>query len=251
MRALPGITVVVPVTNFYTYADRLKLCLASITKQTCDEYDVILSYMGDELHFPHFYDLTVVAEPAQEQFMPALIRNIGARWARRQYVTFVDADAVLHPHALEASIDACCPETFTTITTAMTSQKVDDPAYWGALEDVDVFNRLAHEAPKAPGTGCCTTTTTVDFNRARGFHEGMIGYGPTDWEFTGRLAGNGFEQKDLSAMYGIYNLHQNHDRPFQDKDPENVPSRKRNRAVLEESMRTDGLTRNGPRWGGC
>ncbi len=258
---LPGICVVVPVTGFSEYLDQLALCFESIRLQTllASEVDIVVSYMPQSdvdipkyaVEMMHHYRATIVLGRPSETYLPALIRNIGGRWSRRQFVTFVDADAVLNPVALEASVGEGGPGIVTTISTMMSAPGPGADEYYNALKDASQFMHLVRYSSKAPGTGCCTVTTTDDFERARGFHEGLRGYGPTDWEFTERLVNNGFQRKRLSVDLGLFNLHQNHPRPIQDADVELTPCRKENRAVFEKSLKAKGLTRNGKRWGGC
>lgn len=258
LRPIPGICAVVPITSFCQYGAQLKLCLLSIARQSvgAENIDIVVSYMpkagsGDRLPgaLLRRYRATLVYGPKSDVFLPALIRNIGGRWARREFLTFIDADAVLHPQVFEASIGEGGPNKFTYVQTAMCLPPVGSPMYREALSNQRVFNRLVVDGRRARGTGCCTVTTLEDFHRLRGFNELIRGYGPTDIEFTDRLVRANIVGQNLSSVFGMYNLHQNHPRVAQD-DP-STPDRVRNHQVYMESKQADGYTPNEEGWGQC
>ena len=200
--------------------------------------------MGELLQLAVDYDAVIVpmGHP-YDDFPPAFARNLGGRWCRREFLTFCDADSVLHPKFAEESLwELECSSVYTTIKTMMTPYPVGAPEY--ETDSSEAFLRYAQAGRPAPGTGCGTVVPFKVYEELGGLDERFIGYGPTDWDFTRRLP---LERVDLTEDYGICLMHQHHDRTMQDKDPNLVESRRRNREIMEGS--SDPIrNRNG--WGG-
>ncbi|MDP2944439.1 MAG: glycosyltransferase family A protein [bacterium] len=105
------ISLIIPV---YNQAPKLIKTLASIARQTYQDYEVIIVNDGSrdqvDLMFADYYKKLVaenkylfISQP--NQGAPAA-RNRGEREARGEYLFFCDADAVLEPEALEIMLAA-------------------------------------------------------------------------------------------------------------------------------------------------
>lgn len=261
-----GISVVIPLTHAsQEYLDRLQTCFSSLRWQSLrrELFDVVVSFVFPASGEGHPYAQSdrllelaadmgatiVTLAHEHDDFPPALVRNVGGRWARRECVTFVDVDAFLHPDALRCSYETVTdrPATATTIRTRMTPFESGHLAF--TTPDRATFAANALVGTIAPGTGCCTVCRTKDFEAIGGFDERFVGYGPTDIDFSERLKRAGIEVIDLTEGLGIVNLHQHHERGDREGEPDGG-SRARNRRLMLEALEAGSLTRNAGGWGG-
>jgi len=263
---LPGLCVVIPLSHPAPhYLSRLKGCLRSL-KPGREELDVVIALVRpakpipeDEL-LPRLYgQLLLLAQEAQAavvtypwsgpKFPPALTRNVGARWCRRELVTFVDSDAIIHPDAVGATIETMGtgPDTqFVSIKTAMTEYPPGAAEY--RIKDARSFESAARVYSVAPGTGCFTVTSLATFQKLGGFDERFVAYGPTDWDFTARCRALGLIERDLTAELGLVNMHVPHARHAQNAM---TPERREARRILEEDLAAGKIVRTDGSWGGA
>lgn len=94
------VSVVIPVWN---HAKELESCLRSLSKQTYSAREIIVVDDGSTDH-------PVAQAPVKfirlgQRRGAAAARNEGARYATGDYLIFVDADAVLVPHAIERMVE--------------------------------------------------------------------------------------------------------------------------------------------------
>jgi len=268
---LPGVTIVIPITRLTEdYATRLGCCLRSISRQTLtrerrdtiislclqprsieEKADVLSALLGEAII--HQASIVCTKHMLNTDYPTALVRNIGGRWGRREYLTFADVDGVLHPEALEVSLERldAAPETsppaVTCIQTAMTNWPLGSANY--ETSDPEVFEHRCNQFPLAIGTGCCTVTTQRVFEYVRGFDERYTWYGASDVDFTDRLVRGGYRVENLTETCGLMNMHQHHDRGDRDKGHRLSEKRRAMHDILESSK--GQLVRNeGEPWGG-
>jgi hypothetical protein len=224
----PGLTVVIPISDLTDdRCSRLSCCLRSIQRQTYSSelVDVVLSLCYHRGEMPSSSDwarllglvvehqITIVPwSHGLPTYPPALTKNLGGRWGRREALTFVDADAVLHPEAFEVAMEF--KGEATTIQTAMTEYPLGASEY--ELENPWDFEEAAKVWPLAIGTGCCTVTTHRLWEDLGGFDEDFTEWGVMDIDFTDRLKMRGLELKNLTETHGLVNMHQHHDRGGRD-----------------------------------
>jgi hypothetical protein len=259
----PGLTVVIPISDLTEdRCTRLACCLRSIRRQTCDAslVDVILSlcYRGEEppsgdgwatlLDLVVMHQLLIVPRAhGLPTYPPALTKNLGGRWGRRQLLTFVDADAVLHPEAFEVAMEF--RGDITTIQTAMTEYPLGAAEY--ELKDPWAFEEAARVWPMAIGTGCCTVTSHVFWEGLRGFDEDFTEWGIMDIDFTDRVELRGLELKNLTESHGLVNMHQHHDRGGRDMGHRLEHGRREMFDLAKEKKAKGEQLRNVDRgWGG-
>lgn len=268
---MPGVTIAIPLSHARAdWIERLRVCLESIERQTMPHHmiDTVVGFVRDTtrdrdsfillgklLALISEYDATIVTGSHElGEWAPSLTRNIPARWSRRECVTFVDIDAVLHPEYCESAYEtlAGSDNRAVTVKTKMTRYPFDSKVYAKALRSAEAFEAMVRNADGniAPGTGCGTMTTTRLFERVGGLDERFIGYGPTDWDFTERLKRLGVEIVDLTETEGLMLAHQHHPRDVQDAPRDSTPSKKRNTKLMQESMKAKEYVRNGAGWGG-
>lgn len=104
---LPTISVVVPA---YNAAEYLRDCLSSIRAQSFADFEVLVVNDGSSDDTPH---IAVGFADSDPRFKLVSIpnggvskaRNAGITEASGQFITFVDADDLLHPHALKAMVE--------------------------------------------------------------------------------------------------------------------------------------------------
>lgn len=98
------ISIIIPV---YNQAEHLANCLASIKKQTYDNYEIIVVNDGSEdkvikviKKFKQIFGFKL-AYLEQENRGASATRNRGAKLAKGEYIIFCDADVVMKPVMLE------------------------------------------------------------------------------------------------------------------------------------------------------
>lgn len=273
MKLHPGVTVAIPLTEASErYMKALDMCVLSLKRQTVPRsmYDIIISFVWNtgqraaickparmarlaQFCLDHNVILTPLAHKLGE-YPPSLSRNVGGRWGRREVMTFVDADAVIHPDALKRTLevfgDCGDQKVAALIKTRMTPFPTGDDTYKRALASSAAFEQTAQAGTLACGTGCCTFVRQEDYERLGGLDERFLGYGATDLDFTERLALDGFDVVDLTAETGIVNMHQWHPRPHQDVDYRKVQSRVRTRKIMDASLKAREIVRNQKGWAG-
>jgi len=273
MKLHKGVTVAIPLTDASErFMKALDLCVLSLKRQTVPRnlYDIVISFVwntgqrgdicktGRMARLAQFcLDHNVVLVPFAHklgEYPPSLSRNVGGRWGRREIMTFVDADAVIHPDALKKTMevfdDSPDSKVAVLIKTRMTPWPTGSEVYKRALASGASFQQTAQAGPLAGGTGCCTFVRQEDYERLGGLDERFLGYGATDIDFTERLTIDGFELVDLTAETGIVNMHQAHPRPHQDVDYKKVPSRVRTRKIMDASLKAREVVRNAKGWAG-
>lgn len=101
---MPGISVIVPVYQAEQY---LSACVESVIRQTFSDWELLLVDDGCTDRSPALCDslassdsrIRVLHQPKNAGVSEA--RNRGLREARGEYISFLDADDALEPHALE------------------------------------------------------------------------------------------------------------------------------------------------------
>lgn len=98
------ISIIIPV---YNQAEHLANCLASIKKQTYDNYEIIVVNDGSEdkvikviKKFKQIFGFKL-AYLEQENRGASATRNRGAKLAKGEYIIFCDADVIMKPAMLE------------------------------------------------------------------------------------------------------------------------------------------------------
>jgi CDP-glycerol glycerophosphotransferase len=105
---VPRISVVVP---FYNNEDLLGECLSSIAAQSVGDLEVIMVDDGSTDRSAEIAAAQAAADPrftlvqVPHGGSPGYTRNQGVRRATGEYLSFVDADDTLPPHALEQMLD--------------------------------------------------------------------------------------------------------------------------------------------------
>jgi hypothetical protein len=261
----PGLTVVIPISDLTEdRCIRLACCLRSIRRQTYDHrlVDVILSlcYRGETppsgdgwaklLDLVVMHQLIVVPRAhSLPTYPPALTKNLGGRWSRRRALTFVDADAVLHPEAFEVSMEVLDDKGATVIQTAMTEYPLGAEEY--ELDDPWKFELAARRWPMAIGTGCCTVTTHSMWEVFGGFDEDFTEWGMADIDFTDRLGLRDVELHNLTKSHGLVNMHQHHARAGRDMGHRLEEGRREMFDLAKEKQARKEWRRNeGRGWGG-
>lgn len=260
-----GITIVVPISDLgEDRCKRLACCLRSIWRQTYDArmVDVIVSlnYRTVDPPAPEdwarigelvgAYPFTLVPRAhAMAKYPPSHTKNLGGRWARRRALTFVDADAVLHPEALEVSMELLGDLDATLIQTAMTEYPLGAEEY--ELSDPWKFETTAMQWPLAIGTGCCTVTTQALWEELGGFDEDFLEWGITDIDFSDRLGLRGVGLHNLTESHGLVNMHQHHGRAGRDMGHRIEEGRREMfDLATEKKARGEWLRNSDRRWGG-
>jgi len=267
----PGVTLAIPLSHARgDWLQRLEVCLHSIEHQTLPAHmiDTVIGLVFDTstgawpsrpllgrlLSMVLEHGVTLVTRTHDVgDWTPALTRNIPARWGRREMVTHVDIDAVLHPEYCEAAYEvlkATQDKAVVTVKTKMTRYPLGAPEY--LITGVEAFEAMVRNASgnMAVGTGCGTMVKGELFEEMGGLDERFIGYGPTDWDFTARLKLLGARSIDLTETEGLMLAHQNHPRDIQDAPNDKTPCKVRNLAIMKKSFDAKETTRNGCGWGG-
>jgi len=143
---------------------------------------------------------------------PSLARNICFRRLQSELVATVDADAVLHPKTLEAASTLLASEknAAVRVQTKLIPYK-SDHAMFRNLSPAS-FEKNVQIGETARGPGCCLVTKTRDVEAVRGWNEQYVGHGVADWDFVCRLKMHGLRWISLSAVDGLWSMHQDHER---------------------------------------
>jgi glycosyltransferase involved in cell wall biosynthesis len=103
------ISIIIPL---YNQAKKLDECLASILKQTYENYEIIVvnDRSTDKLSwvmqkYKHLFGIKIEFMHNQENHGAPYTRNKGFRRSRGEFILFCDADAVLHREALEMMLE--------------------------------------------------------------------------------------------------------------------------------------------------
>ncbi len=95
---MPKYSIIIPVYNVEKY---LKKCLDSVVKQTFKDYEIIIVNDGtkdNSMDIAKDYDATIIY---QENQGLSAARNTGVRYAKGEYLIFLDSDDYWEPKLLE------------------------------------------------------------------------------------------------------------------------------------------------------
>ena len=253
---MPVISVVVPISSAQ-YIPRLKACLNSVREQDYPQHDIeiLITFLTKKERalqsqrillscFCSDYDAELLEHVHDKPaWPPSLSRNVGYRRAEGDILVSLDADGVLHRQTFQVAVDwmnnhKCAVR----VRTSLVPKPPGDPLFFKL--DPDDFNRSVDLGKKAPGPGSCILAPREAVETIHGWDEAYVGYGPADWDFVERLDKAGWPVINLSAMNGIWSLHQHHKRIL------GTPLQHKNRAYHKKSK--DKLTpvRNLKGWGG-
>ena len=246
-------SVVVP-TSGDGYGRRLDNCLRSIRAQSVQPERLFLGCLERRGELGSVRRLTeqaieheatiVFAQHDSTLWPPSLARNICFRHVQSEVVATVDADAVLHPRTLEMALERLASDgkAVVRVQTKLMPYK-SDHAMFRNLSPAS-FEKNAQQGAVARGPGCCIVARTRDIESIHGWDEAYVGHGVADWDFVCRLKMQGLHLISLSAVDGVWSMHQDHERAI---DRSAV---QRNLALFSSIDKKASPLRNMESWGG-
>jgi len=210
-------------TSIPSLAPRISNAVASVRAQHYEQskLDVLIAYSFNEICGEK--ELLPLLKLCRENgialhfnkhdhrcFPPALARNVGARRACDRTVVFLDADMVLHPRTTQwAKILLAEKKCVVYVEPAMMAGVSPVDRVFKDF-DVETFAKAAAKGASAPGTGAVVFVPQWVLKETHGYDERFVGYGFTDWDFTGRVRKVGAKVVNLTEETGIRAMHQPH-----------------------------------------
>jgi glycosyltransferase involved in cell wall biosynthesis len=183
---VPAISVVVPVRNS---SKELRLCLKRLFDSTYDNFEVVVvddASTDDTAQVAVEFGAILLRN--EQQCGPASARNRGAKFARGEYVFFLDADVLAHPQTLQQIAD-----TFARVPNldAVFGSYDTEPAAGNVLSQYrNLFHHFVHQDSDPRATtfwsGCGAIRRSV-FLEMKGFDTSYVRPSIEDIELGARL----------------------------------------------------------------
>lgn len=204
----PTITIVIPIKD--RCGVRLQNCLRGIQVQTHRDIEtIIVDYGSTQKNHEQLlqdlspFDCTIYYYPTTEIWSPAVSKNIGIRRARGEYIATLDADCIMEPHVLEATLNLHAEKGMNYVETKMAFLPEGfDINNLTLPEDFDKC-RKTHTLRKY-GFGSYLSVHRLWWFGIRGCDERMQGWGGNDDDIRDRVRRSGYKRMILSQ----YNLPQ-------------------------------------------
>jgi glycosyltransferase involved in cell wall biosynthesis len=124
------ISVIIPA---YNVEDYIAVCLDSVTRQTYRDFEVIVVDDGSKDDTPRIAEDAASRDPRIRVVRGMhshawAARNVGIDHARGEYISFLDADDLLHPRALETMLAAAERHRATTVMAGYCESLPDAPS---------------------------------------------------------------------------------------------------------------------------
>lgn len=174
------ISIIIPV---YNQAEHLENCLASVKKQTCGDYEIIVVNDGstDNINaviekFRRIFGGKLIYFE-QNNMGPCAARNRGAKRASGQYMIFCDADVVMEPEMLEIMLKA--------LRNNQNAGFCYSSFIWGRKK----FKLWPYDNEKLKKIPCIHTTSLIKMEYFPGFDETLKKF--QDWDLWLAMAEQG------------------------------------------------------------
>lgn len=198
----PRVSIVIPVKD--RCGIRIRNCLRGIQLQTQPSVEaVIVDYGSTQKNHERLlqdlepFDCTIYRYPTTNIWSPAVSKNIGVRRAQGEYIATLDADCVMEPQVIEATLKLHTQKGMNHIETKMAFlPETFNINNLTLPEDFDKC-RGAHSLRKH-GFGSYLSVHRMWWFGVRGCDERMQGWGGNDDDIRDRVKRSGYKRIVLS-----------------------------------------------------